>query len=95
VPPGSPEPPLLAVEIRSPSTALFDLSTKKAVYERFGVECYRIVVPDPARPALTVFELHGGRYAQTAQVSGDEPFRAGRPFPVEVFASRLVAGLAG
>lgn len=26
--------PLLAVEIQSPSTALFDLNTKKAVYER-------------------------------------------------------------
>ena len=28
--------PLLAVEIQSPSTELFDLNTKKAVYERFS-----------------------------------------------------------
>jgi Uma2 family endonuclease len=30
-------PPLLIVEIRSPSTALIDLNRKKAAYERFGV----------------------------------------------------------
>ena len=31
---------------RSPSTAVFDLNIKKAVYERFGIESYWIVVPD-------------------------------------------------
>ena len=30
-------PPLLVVEIRSPSTALIDLGRKKAAYEQFGV----------------------------------------------------------
>ena len=38
-------PPLLVAEVRSPSTAVFDLNTKKAVYERFGIESYWIVVP--------------------------------------------------
>ena len=41
-------PPLLVVEIRSPSTALFDLNRKKAEYEKFGVPSYWVV--DPARP---------------------------------------------
>ena len=36
-------PPLLVVEVRSPSTALFDLNRKKAAYERFGVPSYWIV----------------------------------------------------
>jgi Uma2 family endonuclease len=36
-------PPLLVAEVRSPSTAVFDLNTKKAVYERFGIESYWIV----------------------------------------------------
>ena len=40
-------PPLLVVEIRSPSTALFDLNQKKAEYEKFGVLSYWIVDPDP------------------------------------------------
>ncbi len=56
----SPAPPLLVVEIRSPSTALFDLNRKKAAYQRFGVPSYWIVNPDPARPELTVFELRDG-----------------------------------
>jgi Uma2 family endonuclease len=30
-------PPLLVVEVRSPSTALIDLNRKKAAYEKFGV----------------------------------------------------------
>jgi Uma2 family endonuclease len=34
------EPPLLVVEIRSPSTTLVDLNRKKAAYERFGVPFY-------------------------------------------------------
>jgi Uma2 family endonuclease len=33
-------PPLLAVEVRSPSTALIDLNRKKAAYERFGVPSF-------------------------------------------------------
>jgi Uma2 family endonuclease len=87
------EPPLLAVEVRSPSTALVDLNIKKAVYERFGIDAYWIVVPDVDKPELIAFELREGRYEQVAQVAGDEPFAATQPFPVEVIPSRLVAGL--
>lgn len=43
------EPPLLVVEIRSPSTALIDLNREKAAYERFGVHSYWIVNPDRRR----------------------------------------------
>jgi Uma2 family endonuclease len=85
-------PPLLAVEIRSPSTALFDLNTKKAVYERFGIESYWIVVPDRDKPELIAFGLRDGRYEQAA-AAGDDVFRAERPFAVEVTPARLVARL--
>jgi Uma2 family endonuclease len=87
------QPPLLVVEVRSPSTALIDLNRKKAAYERFGVASYWIVVPDPAVPELITFELRGGRYAEAAHVSGDTALRAVRPFAVEVIPARLVAGL--
>lgn len=87
------DPPLLVVEVQSPSTGLFDLNTKKAVYERFGIASYWIVVPDPDAPELIVYELSGGRYEQVAHVTGEEAFRAERPFPVEVIPARLVAGL--
>ncbi len=87
------EPPLLAVEVRSPSTALIDLNRKKAAYEAFGVASYWIVVPDRARPELIVFELRDGRYQEVAHVTGDEGLRLERPFQVEVVPARLVAGL--
>ncbi len=87
------DPPLLAVEIRSRSTALIDLGKKKSAYEGFGVESYWIVVPAADQPELIVFELRDGSYEQAAHVLGNEPFRAERPFPVEVVPSRLVAGL--
>jgi Uma2 family endonuclease len=86
-------PPLLVVEVRSPKTALVDLNTKKAAYERFGVEAYWIVVPEVKRPELIVFELRDGRYQQVAHVTGGKPFRAERPFPVEIVPARLVVGL--
>lgn len=87
-------PPILAVEVRSPSTALIDLNAKKAAYERFGVPSYWVVIPDPDKPELIAFELRDGRYAEAARVSGGEPFAAARPFAVEVIPARLVAGLA-
>jgi Uma2 family endonuclease len=86
-------PPLLAVEIQSPSTALFDLNTKKAVYERFSIGSCWVVVPDVDQPELMAFDLRDGRYERVAHVRGSQPFRAQRPFPVEVVPARLVAGL--
>ena len=87
------EPPLLVVEVRSPSTALIDLNVKKPAYERFGVGSYWVVVPDLDKPEVIGFELAGGRYREAAHVTGDETFAAVRPFPIEVVPSRLVAGL--
>jgi Uma2 family endonuclease len=86
-------PPILAVEVRSPSTALIDLNLKKATYQRFGVPSYWVVIPHLGRPELIAFELRDGRYEEAARVSGDEPFAAGKPFGVEVVPARLVAGL--
>jgi Uma2 family endonuclease len=87
------EPPLLAVEVQSPSTRAYDRSCKKAAYERFGVESYWLVVPDPGKPGLTAFELRGGRYEEVAHVVGDDTFRVERPFPAELVPAQLVAKL--
>jgi Uma2 family endonuclease len=87
------EPPVLVAEVRSPSTALIDLNRKKAAYERFGVGSYWVVVPEPAKPELIVFELNAGRYRETAHVHGEERFAAARPFRVEVVPAQMVAGL--
>ena len=88
-----PVAPLLAVEVLSPSTRLYDLNTKRSAYEKMGVPSYWIV--DPTAPgALTVFELDDeGRYRQHTHVEGDEEFAATRPFPVTVVPARLLDGL--
>lgn len=84
-------PPLLVVEIRSPSTALVDLNRKKTAYERFGVPSYWIVDPDPARPELTVFELHERRYVRSAATT--ETLTVDRPFDVTISPAALTRGL--
>lgn len=76
-----PEPPVLAVEVLSPSTALYDLNTKKALYERLGVPSYWVI--DPDGPAITVFELDSdGGYQRVLKAAGDELCTVTRPFPV-------------
>jgi Uma2 family endonuclease len=83
-------PPLLAVEVSSRSTALYDHTRKKAVYEQYRIPSYWIVTPDPERPAVTIFELADGRYRQIAQADGDGVLDAALPFPVSVIPALLV-----
>jgi len=85
--------PLLVAEILSPDSVLRDLNLKKAAYERFGVPSYWVIDPDLERPALRAFELSGGAYTEVAHVTGDQAFRAQRPFAVGVVPARLVAKL--
>ncbi len=86
--------PLLAVEVQSPSTALFDLNTKKAAYERFGIPSYWVIDPDLERPGLRAFELDGDAvYIEVAHVTGRDGFSARKPFNVEIIPDRLVAKL--
>jgi len=88
-------PPVLAVEVASPRTRLYDLSRKKEVYERFGIRCYWIVEPGPEKPGLTVFELRRGRYAQSAEVTGADSLDIVRPYPVTIVPADLVATGSG
>lgn len=88
-----PAPPVLAVEVLSPSTALHDRNTKKAAYERMGVASYWVISPDG--PSVTVFELdEEGRYVETAKAAGNQPFEAQRPFPVRIVPRDLLGRLA-
>lgn len=83
-------PPLLAVEVASPRTRLYDQNRKKDVYQQFGIQSYWIIDPDRAKLGLIAFELRHGRYYQVAQVAGDEPFQAVQPFGVAFTPSALV-----
>ncbi|QUH05879.1 Uma2 family endonuclease [Saccharopolyspora erythraea] len=84
-----PVAPVLAVEVLSPSTRLYDLNSKKAAYERLGVQSYWVI--DPAIPRLTAFELDdSGEYELIAKVSGPEAFEAEHPFKVRVVPAELM-----
>jgi len=85
-----PAAPLLAVEVLSPSTRLFDLNLKRAAYERMGAASYWLL--DPATETLTAFELDAaGTYQVVAEATGTQSFVVERPFP---FRARPVDLLA-
>jgi Uma2 family endonuclease len=86
------EPPVLAIEIASPSTAMYDRNRKKEVYAGLGIASYWIVMPILDQPRLTAFELRRGSCREIAEVSGAEVFAAARPLAVEIVPSALVAG---
>ena len=80
--------PLLVVEVFSPSTRRFDLGTKRLALEGAGVPSYWLV--DPDEPSITVLDLEGDTYRETAHVVGDDAFSTTRPFPVRVVPADLV-----
>jgi Uma2 family endonuclease len=84
-------PPLLVVEVRSPSTALFDLNRKKDAYARFGVPSYWIVDPELSGPEFTIFELRDGKYVLEAKTT--DPFVVSRPFPASIVPASLTSRL--
>jgi Uma2 family endonuclease len=87
------EPPLLAVEVLSPSTERIDRLSKLSVYEEAGVASYWLVDPDQDKPALTALDLVDGRYVEAARLAGAERWTADRPFKVELCPANLVADL--
>jgi Uma2 family endonuclease len=82
-------PPLLAVELRSPSTAIIDSNAQLAAYETFGVASYWIFDPNPDKPELTVVELRDGSYQQIAQATDTNALRIEHPFPVHLVPAEL------
>lgn len=73
-------PPVLAVEILSPSSRGADLVRKPEVLARFGVGHYWVI--DPVNPSIRVFRLVDGTYESGLIVSGEELFETEAPFPV-------------
>ncbi|MDP9820543.1 Uma2 family endonuclease [Nocardioides massiliensis] len=83
-----PHAPLLAVEVLSPSTRLYDLTLKKARYEKAGCAAYWVI--DPLEPRLVAWELVDGAYVEVVSVVGDEAAQLTAPFPVEITPDALV-----
>jgi Uma2 family endonuclease len=70
--------PLLAVEVRSPSTAGRDPLLKRRGYAALGIPSYWLF--DVDMPSLVVLELHDGEYVETAAAIGDHTIEVGLPF---------------
>jgi Uma2 family endonuclease len=86
------DPPLLAVEVLSPSSRDIDQGLKRLTYARLGVPSYWIV--DPAPPSLLAYELDtAGGYAEIARGTAREPVAFTRPFAVTIVPQALLAGL--
>ena len=86
-----PYPPVLAVEIASPSTSRYDQTRKKQVYAEFGIPDYWIITPDADKPDITAYQLAGKDYEQVSYAKGKATFAATRPFPVSFTPEELVA----
>ena len=84
-----PGPPLLAVEVRSPSTAAIDAVIKRDLYEKAGVPSYWLV--DPREPSITVLDLADGCYEEVARAAGDESIEVTAPVPMRLTPSEWLA----
>jgi Uma2 family endonuclease len=84
-----PGPPLLAVEVLSPSTRRYDVMLKFSRFEAAGCPAYWVV--DPDTPSLIAWELQDGAYVQVAKVTGDEPAHLTSPFDVTVVPADLIS----
>ena len=74
-------PPLLVVEVRSPSSGLYDRTTKRAVYEKWGVPAYWLA--DPREPSVQVLQLDGtGEYREVSLVRAGDSVDVEVPYPV-------------
>ena len=83
-----PVPPLLVIEILSPSTSHLDRGRKREIYAEAGVLHYWIV--DPNEPAITVYELIDGAYRQTAHATDDETHDVQRPVALRFTPAELL-----
>lgn len=79
--------PLLAVEVRSPSTACRDAVLKRREYARLGIGSYWLLDVDV--PSLRVLELDGDDYVEVAYGENSTPVVVDRPFPVSVVPAQL------
>ena len=83
-----PAPPVLAVEVLSPSTRHIDLMLKRARFEQAGCRSYWVV--DPLAPSITAWDLRDGKYEEIGAASDDAVFEAVLPFAVSVRPNALV-----
>jgi Uma2 family endonuclease len=82
-----PGPPLLALEVLSPSTRRVDLLLKRDRLQSAGVPSYWIVDPDEL--SITVLELRDGTYEEVAVIQGGQRHTLVLPFPITLAGDDL------
>jgi len=88
-----PAAPVLAVEVLSYSTRLYDTHIKRERFERAGTPHFWVINPvaNPDEAHLVAWTLGPDkRYEQVADVKGNDPFTTEDPFPVTVVPADLV-----
>jgi Uma2 family endonuclease len=81
-------PPMLAVEILSPSTRRIDLVLKHDRYRSGGCSAYWVV--DPDEPSVRAWRLEGIAYVEMGHAIGNDLLELDHPFPVRIRPSDLV-----
>jgi Uma2 family endonuclease len=80
-------PPLLAVEVLSPSTRRKDLRLKRSVYEEWGIGSFWYL--DPVEQAFSASDLVDGRYEEVSKAVRDQKVTVARPYEVEICPAEL------
>lgn len=81
-------PPVLVVEVLSPTTRAVDLRDKRGEYARAGAAHYWVVDLDV--PSITAMTLDGnGTYRAVAEAKGDDELTVDAPFPINVTPTHL------
>jgi len=80
-------PPLLTVEVLSPSTRTTDVVLKRTLYEHHHVQSYWLL--DPTQHELTILDLTDAGYICRAVVQAEEAFHAAIPFPINLIPAAL------
>jgi Uma2 family endonuclease len=80
-------PPLLAVEVISPTTRVTDVVLKRTRYEQHGIPTYWLF--DPALQELTVLHLTDHTYTCHSVTQSEEPFTTTIPFPLTFTPAEL------
>lgn len=82
-------PPLLIVEVLSPSTWRRDLGAKRDAYAAAGVEHYWVMAPDT--PSITVHRLASdGAYREETHLTSEEQWTATSPVRLTLCPADLV-----
>lgn len=82
-------PPLLVVEVLSPTTRTQDVVLKREVYEQHRIPTYWLL--DPGAQELTVLDLTPTGYTCQAVIQAEETFHTTHPFPLALSPAALTS----